>query len=98
VEAGEAVRRVETQLALIRHSLDAAVQHEVEPYTGDIVLLLPREDVPLWPDARAWTLAFWRERCLGDLIVHVLDGDPFTCLHGPGAAQAAAPLLDTLTC
>jgi pyochelin synthetase len=98
VEAGEAVRRVETQLALIWHSLDAAVQHEVEPYTGDIVLLLPREDVPLWPDARAWTLAFWRERCLGDLIVHVLDGDPFTCLHGPGAAQAAAPLLDTLTC
>jgi pyochelin synthetase len=84
--------QVATLYDLFRHSLRAFTLHEVTPYAGDVVLLRPSDDPPLRPGLGEETTRFWRRRCLGELTVVDLAGDPRTCL-GPGRAARVSEVL-----
>ena len=61
---------------MFRHTMDAAGEHELLPYAGDITLIRPPASV-LWPWQPAELETLWRELCLGDLrVVDMAGGQP----------------------
>jgi pyochelin synthetase len=74
---------------VFRHSLRAGALHRISPYAGDVTLLCPGDETPLWPSLRQDMTAFWREACLGDLRVVDVSGTVYTCLQPPNAAGVA---------
>ncbi|MFG2603297.1 amino acid adenylation domain-containing protein [Streptomyces sp. NPDC048514] len=70
----------------------AAATHRPDPYTGDVTLLLHRDDTPLWPTLAADALHHWDELCLGRVRTRPVPGDHFTCLSAGHTAELAAAL------
>jgi len=61
---------------VFRHTMDAAGEHELLPYAGDITLIRPPASV-LWPWQPAELETLWRDVCLGDLrVIDVAGGQP----------------------
>ncbi len=72
--------RAEEAYEVFLHSMEAAAAHQLLPYAGDIVLVLPPPD-PGWPPRTGDVTAYWRDACLGDLT--------FVDLAGGAAALSA---------
>jgi len=73
--------------SIFRHSIKAGAESKMSSYAGDIVLLRPSEQTPLWPSLREDTVRFWQEQCLGELRVIDVPGNAYTCLRAEHAAH-----------
>ncbi|MEU6217658.1 amino acid adenylation domain-containing protein [Streptomyces sp. NPDC047022] len=89
---GSSTEAVRDRYAAHRLLARAAAGHRPDPYTGDITLLLHRDDTPLWPALAADATRYWTELCLGRLRTRHIPGDHFTCLSAGHTAELAAAL------
>lgn len=76
--------QVRTLLDVYRHSLRALALHETSAYAGDITLLCPIEEQPVWP-ANPRPAHYWSERCLGNMTAIDVPGDLRNCVRPPHA-------------
>ncbi|MEU6476624.1 amino acid adenylation domain-containing protein [Streptomyces sp. NPDC047017] len=89
---GSSTEAVRDRYAAHRLLARAAAGHRPDPYTGDITLLLHRDDTPLWPSLAADATRYWDELCLGRLRTRPVPGDHFSCLSARHTAELAAAL------
>ncbi|MES9525328.1 amino acid adenylation domain-containing protein [Streptomyces capoamus] len=89
---GGSTEAVRDRYAAHRLLARAAAAHRPDPYTGDITLLLHRDDTPLWPSLAADATRYWQQLCLGRLRTRTVPGDHFTCLSAEHTAALAAAL------
>lgn len=80
-----------------RHTMHAVSRHQPDPYLGDLTLLRNSESSTLLPGTRADVGGFWREICVGELRVHDIPGDHFSCIAAANAPALAARLLSGMT-
>jgi pyochelin synthetase len=66
------------------------------PYAGDIRFLLPSRASGFAPGMDKTTLAFWREACLGEVVVTDIAGNHFSCIEDPNAIQVAELIAEPL--
>ncbi|MEV0262290.1 amino acid adenylation domain-containing protein [Streptomyces sp. NPDC050617] len=79
---------VAAMFAVFRQSFLSARVH-LDPYAGDMRFLLPGGASGFAPGMDDTTLAFWRDVCLDDLPVTVVDGNHFSCIEEPNVARVA---------
>ncbi|MEU0005702.1 amino acid adenylation domain-containing protein [Streptomyces sp. NPDC006314] len=94
---GSTAEAVRERYAAHRLLAEAAATHRPDPYTGDVTLLLHRDDTPLWPTLAADATRFWDELSLGRLRTRTVPGDHFTCLSADHAAELAGALTSPAT-
>ncbi len=88
------LNQVLTLYRVFRHNGLAAAVYRTRPYAGDMVLLIPSEQDPLWPSSAPETISSWRRHCLGELRVINIDGSSYTCRSAKHAARLAQRILD----
>jgi pyochelin synthetase len=82
--------------SIFRHSIRAGAESKMSPYAGDITVLQPTEQIPVWPSLLDDTICFWKERCLGKLRIIDVPGNAYACLraeHAPHLAQMISECL-----
>jgi pyochelin synthetase len=79
-----------------RNGLRIADHRQMPVYAGDMILLRPTIETPLWPTLRADMTSLWERMCLGELRVADIPGDCFGCLAPANLSEVAAVLV-TLT-
>ncbi|MGH3186205.1 MAG: amino acid adenylation domain-containing protein [Streptosporangiaceae bacterium] len=78
-----------------RYGLRIADHRQMPVYAGDMIVLRPCTETPLWPASRADTTNLWERICLGELRVADIPGDCFGWhlpANLPGATAALAAL------
>ncbi|WP_220348073.1 thioesterase domain-containing protein [Alkalilimnicola ehrlichii] len=66
------------------------------PYVGDIRFLRPCGESGFAPGMDDTTLAFWRDVCLGEVMVTDIEGNHFSCIEEPNAARVAELIAEPL--
>ncbi|MBE1587055.1 non-ribosomal peptide synthetase [Nonomuraea angiospora] len=86
---GHPPERVDLAYRVFRQSFTAVTHYDPEPYAGDITFLRQRGVTNLVPTLQDDMTDFWQNLCLGRLTVLDIEGDHFSCLGGPYAADVA---------
>ncbi|MFI6739554.1 amino acid adenylation domain-containing protein [Nonomuraea sp. NPDC050451] len=86
---GHPPERVDLAYRVFRQSFTAVTHYDPEPYAGDITFLRQRGVTNLVPTLQDDMTAFWQNLCLGRLTALDIEGDHFSCLSGPYAADVA---------
>ncbi|MEW1842598.1 amino acid adenylation domain-containing protein [Nonomuraea angiospora] len=86
---GHPPERVDLAYRVFRQSFTAVTHYDPEPYAGDITFLRQRGVTNLVPTLQDDMTDFWQNLCLGRLTVLDIEGDHFSCLSGPYAADVA---------
>lgn len=73
----------------VASSLAAVASWEPQAYLGDVDFLRQAGKLYFLPDLADDMTAFWSEYCLGELRVHDVPGDHFSCMAGQNAAGLA---------
>ncbi|SCK35077.1 non-ribosomal peptide synthetase [Streptomyces sp. WMMB 322] len=74
-----------------RALFNAAGTHTPDIYTGDVRLLVHRDEEPIWPTMAADMRAYWKDVCVGGLDVEQIPGSHFTCCDALTGAQVDLP-------
>ncbi|NEE02716.1 non-ribosomal peptide synthetase [Phytoactinopolyspora halotolerans] len=77
---------------VFRQSMLAVARHRPDPYAGPTTLLRNSGSSTLLPGSRADVARFWERICVGELSVHDLPGDHFSCMAAANAPTIAAAL------
>ncbi|MEV6033895.1 amino acid adenylation domain-containing protein [Nonomuraea sp. NPDC052116] len=86
---GHPQERVDLAYRVFRQSFTAVTHYDPEPYAGDITFLRQRGVTNLVPTLQDDMTDFWQNLCLGRLTALDIEGDHFSCLSGPYAADVA---------
>ena len=76
--------------ALFRQSIQAVGCHQPNAYLGKTVLLRNSNSETLLPGTRNDVADYWRNICLGELIIDDVPGDHFSCLSSQNSVAIAA--------
>ncbi|MGW3974352.1 amino acid adenylation domain-containing protein [Streptomyces ardesiacus] len=79
---------VAAMFSVFRQSFLSARVH-LDPYVGDMRFLLPGGASGFAPGMDDTTLAFWRDVCIGELPVTLIEGNHFSCIEEPNVARVA---------
>ena len=78
------------QHALFGHSMASVGLHRPDAWLGRTVLLRNSASDPLLPGTPQDVAGYWRDICLGDLVIDDIAGDHFSCLSRAHASKLAA--------
>ena len=76
--------------ALFAHSMASVGLHRPDAWLGRTLLLRNSASDPLLPGTPQDVAGYWREICLGELVVENIPGDHFSCLSRANATGLAA--------
>lgn len=75
-------------------SLRAVAHYDHPGYLGDITFLRQHGDLQFLPTLSADMTDYWRQLCLGELVVHNIEGTHFDCLTEHRATRVATLIAD----